>query len=218
MFEEWFSDASEEVVRRNKEVIAELVKKGAKVKSFKLPNMQHARLSHAMKITSEFAMNWDGPFSENANLEPATRVTVGLGSVSTSLEVLAAEKIRRYFGQHVKKLFEEEGIDAIVTPTTPVSAPKLPEGLDWETGESNTALSVELLKFVFIGNFLGLPGVACPIGFDSANDEMPLSILFTGQQWEGEGKVMNLAKVVDEIVVKEKGWKTREVPDKLELL
>ena len=31
VFEEWFEDASEEVVRRNKEVIAELVKKGATV-------------------------------------------------------------------------------------------------------------------------------------------------------------------------------------------
>jgi Asp-tRNA(Asn)/Glu-tRNA(Gln) amidotransferase A subunit family amidase len=187
------------------------------VKTFALPNMQHARLSHAMKITSEFAMDWDGPYSEGLNLEAATRVTVGLGSVSTSLEVLAAEKIRRYFGEHVKALFREQGIDAVVTPTTPVSAPKIPAGLDREIGESNTALAVDLLKFAFLGNFLGLPGVACPVGFDKTNDDMPLSILFTGQQWEGEGKVMRLAAAVEE-VVKERGWNTREVAEKLELL
>ena len=47
---------------------------------------------------------------------------------------------------------------------------------------------------------------------------MPISMLFTGRQWDGEGVTMGVSKVAQEIVA-EKGWgKERLVEDRLELL
>jgi Asp-tRNA(Asn)/Glu-tRNA(Gln) amidotransferase A subunit family amidase len=67
-----------------------------------------------------------------------------------------------------------DGVDAIVTPTVPMSAPRIPDGFNFDTGESNTPLNVAMLKYVFVGNFLGLPGVSVPVGFDEGNGGMPL--------------------------------------------
>lgn len=145
VFDEWFDDADAAVVERNREMLAELVKRGATVKKIQLPNMQQARMSHAIKITSEFAMGWDALYAARADLEPATRVTVGLGQSSTSLEVLAAEKIRRFFNEAVVDMFDG-GVDVLVTPTTPMVAPKIPDNFNWETGESNSVMSVALLQ------------------------------------------------------------------------
>jgi Asp-tRNA(Asn)/Glu-tRNA(Gln) amidotransferase A subunit family amidase len=215
VFKEWFDDADAEVVQRNRQVLDELVKRGATVKDIRLPNMNTARMSHAIKITSEFAIGWDSAFSAGADLEPATRITVALGSTSTALEVLAAEKVRRFFFNAFEDIYNS-GVDVIVTPTTGVTAPKIPANFDFATSESNTPLSVDLLKFVFPGNFLGLPGVACPIGFDKDGAGMPMSMLFNGRQWE-EDKVLRLSQSVADIVA-EKGWADRVPGDMLQLL
>ena len=189
--------------------------RGATVRSIKLPNMQAARMSHAFKITSEFAMGWDGLYSSLADLEPATRITVSLGSTTTALEVLAAEKMRAYFMKHWNDLFDS-GVDVVLTPTTGVTAPRIPSNFDYATGESNTVLSVNLLKFVFPGNFLGLPGVAVPIGFDKGGDGMPISMQINGRQWE-EDKALRVADAVA-AVVEENKWQTKVPADRINLL
>ena len=33
---------------------------------------------------------------------------------------------------------------------------------------------VELLKYVFLANFLGLPSLSVPVGFDESNNGMPI--------------------------------------------
>ena len=216
VFKEWFEDGDEEVVSRNREVLDAMVKRGATLKAVKLPNMNSARLAHAIKITSEFAVNWDVHFGAGSDLEPATKITVALGQTSTALEVLAAEKVRRFLFDAFEEVYVG-GVDAVVTPTTSVTAPKIPENFDYSTGESNTPLSVELLKFVFPGNFIGLCGMATPIGFDKGGKGMPISMLFTGRQWT-EDMMLRLSAAAGEIV-KEKGWDVTRVPeDRISLL
>ena len=219
VFDAWFDDADAVVVKRNREMLSELQKRGARVRQISLPNMQQARMAHAFKITSEFAVDWDAKMGAGEDLEAATRVTVALGSSTTALEVLAAEKLRRATMAAVEELFGGDGgVDCIVTPTTPMVAPKIPRGFDWDTGESNTVMSVALLKFVFLGNFLGLPSLAHPIGFSGVEDgAMPISMLFTARQWSGEGLVMKLSKVA-ETIVREMSWDTRVPEDRIALL
>ncbi|GMH74300.1 hypothetical protein TL16_g06428 [Triparma laevis f. inornata] len=158
------------------------------VKNFKIPNIKWARLSHALKISNEFA---------SANLEPNTRITVGVGSMLTAVEILSAEKIRAYTMDWIRKVFKDGGIDVIFTPTVPLTAPKVTPG-SLETGESNTPLTVELCKYIFLGNFLGLPGIANPIGFDEGNDGMPISALVTGFQWD-EDKVFRVSAAIEKL-------------------
>jgi Asp-tRNA(Asn)/Glu-tRNA(Gln) amidotransferase A subunit family amidase len=169
-----------------------MVAAGAIVREINVPNLGWLRLAHALKISSEFSIGWDAAYhSPNSDLlEPATRITVALGATSTALDVLAAEKLRGWAFEHVHAIFDG-GVDAIVTPTTSVTAPVIDPGA-LEAGESNTPLQVELLKYVFLCNFLGLPGISVPVGSDSTNAGMPIGLQLMGAQWS-EDVLLNIA-------------------------
>lgn len=138
-------------------------------------------------------------------LEPATRITLALGGSATATEVLAGEKLRRWAFDYIHAIFDDN-VTAIVTPTTSISAPRVSqESLAY--GESNTTQIVELLKYVFLGNFLGLPGVSVPVGSDSLNNGLPVGLMLTGAQWSEDtllriaaaanGQAMRPAAAVD---------------------
>lgn len=207
---EWFNDASDAVVKQNQKVLDMLVERGATIKHIKLPNINSARLSHGMKITSEFASSWDGAFHDTKNhdyLESNTRIMVGSGSVLYALEALSAEKIRSYMLDYVRNVYKD-GVDMIVTPTSAVTA-ELVEDTTRKYGKSDVPMACELLKHVFLGNFIGLSGVANPIGFDASNADMPISMLLHGWQWE-EDKVLRVSKTIEEMLWSEKA---RKKPD-----
>jgi Asp-tRNA(Asn)/Glu-tRNA(Gln) amidotransferase A subunit family amidase len=201
IFEEWFNDSNPAVRQACQDAVDALQKRGATVQKVNIPNLGWLRLSHAMKISSEFAVGWDKPFHDttsNDNLEPNTRITVALGSTSTALEVTSAEKLRRFAFDHVHAIFDS-GVDAIVTPTVGVSAPALTEAIK-ERGESNTPMNVEFLKYVFLGNLCGLPGISVPVGVDATNAGLPIGLMLTGAQW-AEDKLLRIGAAVEEDAV-----------------
>lgn len=193
IFPEWFDDSSPGVREKCHAAVDKLVSLGAVVKNVTIPNLGWMRLAHAMKISTEFAIGWDSIYNDRVRgrmLEGNTRITVGLGSSVSAIEILAAEKLRAYAFEHVNGLFAA-GVDAIVTPTTSISAPVCSEDSK-QAGESNSPLTVELLKYVFLGNYLGLPGVSVPVGFDRLNNRMPVGLMFSGPHWS-EDRLLKLA-------------------------
>jgi Asp-tRNA(Asn)/Glu-tRNA(Gln) amidotransferase A subunit family amidase len=125
-------------------------------------------------------------------LEPSSRVTASIGSVVTALEVLAAEKLRHWAFQYVTDLFEKESLSAIITPSIGIDVPIFEEA-SRDYGESDTSLSVLLMKHISIVNFLGLPGYTIPVGYtspstfhpkeDSSSLKLPLGIQLIGNHW-----------------------------------
>lgn len=79
--------------------------------------------------------------------------------------------------------------DVIVTPTTGITAPKIPKGA-LSKGISDYTTSGLAMKFIFIANGLGIPAVTCPIGFDSK--KMPIGIQFQSK-WYNEDLLLRLA-------------------------
>ena len=47
-------------------------------------------------------------------------------------------------------------------------------------------------RYVFLGNYLGLPGVSVPVGFDRHNNGMPVGLMFSGPHWS-EDRLLKLA-------------------------
>jgi Asp-tRNA(Asn)/Glu-tRNA(Gln) amidotransferase A subunit family amidase len=199
IYPRWAADCDAEVKRLFDKALASLVARGAVVKEIAIPHLNLGRLAHAVKISTEFGLMWDGALSHPGEakdlLEPNTRVTVGLGHSVTAVEALAADRLRGYVFEHVKAIFRE--VDVIATPTTSLTAPKVAEGAK-KYGESNTVLTVELTKYIFLGNWLGLPGMNCPIGFDATNNNMPVGFQIIGDHW-GEDKVLRVAKSLESL-------------------
>jgi len=98
-------------------------------------------------------------YSAWKDMEPNTRVTVGLGLSVSAVEALACDKLRAWAFSYVNSMFAEHGLTAIVSPTVPISAPRIPDG-GIDAGESNTELVVEMMKYIFLSNFLGMPSVS----------------------------------------------------------
>jgi Asp-tRNA(Asn)/Glu-tRNA(Gln) amidotransferase A subunit family amidase len=69
-----------------------------------------------------------------------------------------------------------------MSPTTGMVAPVLTAAAR-EAGETNTGLSVQVMKYVFLANLLGNPGIAIPIGHDAATT-LPVSLHLMGQHWQ----------------------------------
>ena len=97
VFRPWFEDADPVIVTACDRALKFLKSKGAEVVAVTIPNIRFLSLAHGIKISSEFAsahgQHYD--FNEmngkkgqpNRDMEYGSRITVGLGSTSTALEV-----------------------------------------------------------------------------------------------------------------------------------
>eukprot|EP01032_Pedospumella_encystans_P013916 gene13916-16003_t len=206
IFHEWFNDAAPLIKERSDQVVSFLKSRGATVVPIQIPHLQLMSMAHAMKISTEFALGWDTHFHTYPDsMEPGGRIVVGLGSTVTALEALCADKIRAWAFEYVTKMFTELKLTAIVNPTMGVEVPILSEEAKLR-GESNTVLSVKVMKHIFIANLLGLPGYSVPVGFvqsqeqypgDAQDLKLPMGFHLLGDHWT-DHKLLRLAHSIEE--------------------
>jgi len=221
VYPEWFSHSDAHIQQEATAALESLKRRGAQIVEIHIPHLRIMGLAHAFKISTEFALGWDAHFYNYPDsMEPGGRVVVGLGSTVTALEALAADKLRAWGKNYVNNLFKEHDLTAIVNPTMPVEVPELTESAKLR-GESNTVLSVKVMRYIFIANLLGLPGYSVPIGHAVAQDppstpaageageaplRLPTGLHFLGNHWE-EHKLLRLAHAVE-------AGHTRQLPNR----
>ena len=173
---------------------------GAVVVEIAIPNLHALSVAHGMKISTEFALEFDQLYHDAGASSPAleanTRLTVGLGSSMTALEALAGERLRGWAFDYVtQELFAKLRLTAIVGPTTGILAPRIPPGA-LETGEYNVALVVKLMRHIFSANLLGLPALVVPVGHDEET-QLPWSMQLMGDHWS-EAELLRVGRVLEE--------------------
>ena len=133
----------------------------------------------------------------NDDLEPNTVITAKIGSSVTALEVLAAEKMRAWAFDFLHELFSSQNLTFIATPTVAVVAPELTDAA-MILGENNVPLVMKLLKYIFLANFLGMPGYTVPVDYiKSANHELlPVGFHLLGNHWS-EHQLLRIANALD---------------------
>ena len=90
--------------------------------------------------------------------------------------------------------FEE--VDVVLTPTVPMTAPPFLSDAKLY-GENNVSLTTALMRFVTLGNLVGLPAISVPVGYDE--NGLPIGLQIMGRWWD-EDVVMRVASFL------EKGW------------
>jgi Asp-tRNA(Asn)/Glu-tRNA(Gln) amidotransferase A subunit family amidase len=202
-WKEWFEDADQEVVDASYAALNYLESKGATIVPIEIQHLRYMSLAHAAKITSEFAIKFDHLLhSRPESLEPNTKVTIAVGSTSSALEVLSGERLRAWGFKAMEDLMANENLSCILTPTIAVLPPHLSE--DARThGESNNPLTIQLMKYIFLGNYLGLPGYSLNVGYSSPSDNnagsraaVPIGLQLLGRHW-GEHHLFRLAHVLE---------------------
>ena len=188
-----------------------LSQEGAKIENISLPHTKYALPAYYVIAPAEASSNlarYDGVrYGRRAALSSGDGINEmyektraeGFGSevkrrVMIGTYVLSAGFYDAYYNRArkvralIKKDFDEvfaDGVDAILTPTTPSSA--------FGLGEMSDVDPVQMYLndvFTVTVNLAGLPGVSVPTGVDKSG--LPLGLQVIGRPWE-EGDMLNVA-------------------------
>lgn len=199
IFSDWYVDSEDNVLDLLTSTLIRIREMGAVLVEVQIPHLRWLAMSHGIKISSEFAMDWDLlQHTRMADMEPNTRITVAVGSTVSALEVTAADKLRAWALNYTVDLFKREKLDVMINPTVGFTAPVLEESHK-KHGVSDSTLVMNMMKYVSIANFLGMPGISIPIGFGlcpKTNTKLPIGLQFTALHWE-EAKLLKIANVFD---------------------
>jgi aspartyl-tRNA(Asn)/glutamyl-tRNA(Gln) amidotransferase subunit A len=95
---------------------------------------------------------------------------------------------RRQIIEDFEAAFEK--VDVILTPATPITAPRVGETQVRVTGERETATRAELLRLTRPANITGMPAISIPCGF--TREGMPVGLQLHGPRW-GEARLLAIA-------------------------
>ncbi|MFS8015096.1 putative fatty acid amide hydrolase [Helianthus anomalus] len=106
-------------------------------------------------------------------------------------DYLNAQRIRNRQMKIHEKIFSMA--DVIVTPTVGVTAYEIKDDVQ-ETGELDYINGAALIRYSIAGNFLGLPAVTVPVGYDKLG--LPIGIQFIGKPWS-EAMLIHIAYAME---------------------
>ncbi|MCY4305438.1 MAG: Asp-tRNA(Asn)/Glu-tRNA(Gln) amidotransferase subunit GatA [Aestuariivita sp.] len=189
---------------------------GAKIKDISLPHTKYALPVYYVIAPAEASSNlsrYDGvrygyravlnemdgisemyekTRAEGFGAEVKRRVMIGTYVLSAGFYDAYYNQARRVRSLIKKDFFDvfDQGVDAILTPTTPSAA--------FEIGQMSTVDPVQMYLndiFTVTVNLAGLPGISVPIGTNSQG--LPLGLQLIGHPWE-EGALLNFAYVLEQ--------------------
>jgi len=191
----YFDDADADVVARCREALKACTDAGAEVVELPPPDLNVMLWAHAVIILSEMATAMLPHTREDASrFGPDARTNLAIGRHFRATDLVHAMRHRHAITRQYLELMK--GVDAIVTPTTAITAPPINER-SLPDGESNLPVVDALLRFIRAGNLTGFPGLSVPAGYDVAG--LPVGIHFLGRPYQ-EHLLLRLGRVVEAAV------------------
>ncbi|KAG6775347.1 hypothetical protein POTOM_018791 [Populus tomentosa] len=204
---EWFSDCGDDIRTCCSQALHQLSEKfGWKTVDVTIPDIESMRLAHYLTIGSECTAALSSYLEKLDNAESGWDLRVALcvyGSFSGE-EYIKAQKLRSRQMQFHRNIFTKA--DVIVTPTVgycfllllvlytiPYILLVLYSKASWivtaypifddalKTGELDYINGAALVRYQIAGNFLGLPAVTVPVGYDK--NGLPIGLQFIGRPW-----------------------------------
>lgn len=195
-FSKWFNDA-DHPIRDVCDKALQLVQDtyGCKVVDVAIPEIEEMRLAHYITIASESSASIGVDFWNLGRAESGgdVRATFSMFQCFNNREFVTAQRLRFRCMQHHNDIFKKA--DFIITPTTGCTAPLIRQGAE-SYGELDYLLGSKLMRYVIAGNFLGLPAISIPIGYD--HNGLPVGLQLIGRPWS-EAKLVQVADVFEKL-------------------
>ncbi|XVE49415.1 hypothetical protein DITRI_Ditri01bG0080900 [Diplodiscus trichospermus] len=199
-YTEWFNDVHSTDISDVCEDVLSLLSKsyGCETVEIVIPELHEMRTAHIVSIGSETlcSLNSDLKDGKGVKLTCDTRTNMALFRSFTASDYVAAQCLRRRIMHHHMEIFKK--VDVIVTPTTGMTAPKIPPSA-LKIGETDLQVSGYLMRFVVAGNLLGLPAITVPVGYDKQG--LPIGLQLIGRPW-GEASILRLASAIEDLCAK----------------
>ncbi len=166
---------------------------GAKCVDIKIPNIDTINSLNFLLIATEAAkIHHDNILSKHNELNEQTLMRILAGIYTSSDE---HQKLHQCRSQMLKKILSDvfQEVDIIVTPVWPFNLPTI-KNSDLGANPDAEPLVQRIGHNTRPVNFLGLPAVCLPTGFDK--NGLPVSLQLIGSPFS-EGKLLNLAKQLE---------------------
>jgi len=197
VYRAWFDHAAPEIVSACNAMLKTFESAGAQVREIEIPELDAVRIAHAVTILSEMAAEMEKYRAEHGrDHAPDVRVNLVIGRACTSRDYVQAQRVRARAMAHFAEAMKH--VDAIITPTTAITAPPIrPDVLP--DGESDLSVVTEAMRFIVPGNFVGLPAISFPVGYDSGG--LPIGMQAMGKHWS-EHTLLRLARLAEKSVAR----------------
>jgi len=193
----WFEHAEPDIVNACRAAMQPLVTAGASIVEVEIPNLDLIRVSHAITILTEMATAMERYPEDIESLAPHVRVNLTVGRQFTACDYIRAQRVRAMALETMRGVFSQA--DLLISPTTATTAPKIPVQ-DPKTPYWDLATVTELMRYAFLGNFTGHPGLTVPVGYDSA--QLPIGLQLMGPHWQ-EALLLRVGRVVEAAITRQ---------------
>ncbi|KAI4296473.1 hypothetical protein L6164_036429 [Bauhinia variegata] len=193
----WFNDVhSTEVSDKCEDALNQLSKAyGCEMIEITIPELHEMRTAHVVSIGSECLCGLN-PHCEDGKAKKLTydtRTNLALFRSFNAADYFAAQCLRRRLMYYHMEIFKK--VDVIVTPTTGMTAPRIPPGA-LKSGETDLEVTGYLMRFVVAANLLGFPAISVPVGYDK--EGLPIGLQLIGRPW-GEATILRLASAAENL-------------------
>jgi aspartyl-tRNA(Asn)/glutamyl-tRNA(Gln) amidotransferase subunit A len=204
---DYFFERVDEQVRLAVEAAARvLTKVGAQIEEVSLPHV-----ADSAEPSTQIALAEARYFHESAGYFPARAAEYGedvrklldKGVSVSAVDYLKALQMQQAVRKDFQAAFAR--VDAILTPTVPVAAPRLGEPILMVSGAQETVRSA-LIRLNRPANLTGLPAISVSCGF--TRDGLPIGLQLIGPAWREE-RLLQIAHAYEQAT----DWHTRHPKD-----
>ena len=190
----YFDGVDPQVEANVRAAIAALAAQGARVVEVSIPELALAMFAELVTISAEASAYHHDTFTKHAREYGAdVRVLLEGGELLTAVQYLKAQQSRRLLQEAMLKVLS--GVDVLVAPTLPFTAPPIGEGHVEISGQLKD-FTMECVRFAAPCNLTGFPSLSLPVGFSSAG--LPIGMQIIGKPFD-EVKLLQVGALVEQV-------------------
>jgi aspartyl-tRNA(Asn)/glutamyl-tRNA(Gln) amidotransferase subunit A len=190
----FFEQVDRGVSKAVRGALDELRSAGLRLRPVKLPQMSLTVAAQLVTLRAEALAYHAGWIrSRPRSYGRDTRVRLQLGALVAATDYLLAQQARERMKAELRTIFTE--VDILVTPTVPITAPKLGERyVRW--GKRQETVDGALVRFTQAFNLTGVPAISVPCGLAHG---LPVGIQMIAP-WNEEARLLGVGKLLEKLL------------------
>jgi len=186
----YFERVDADVERAVRGAFREAESRGAQVVAVRVPDMAAINTVGRLILLAEAAALMEPQLGQRDQFGADVLALLDQGRLAPATDYINAQRLRRGMQREFAALWKR--VDCLITPTTPITAPRIGETSTSIGGESEDVrlASTRLVRGI---NVLGLPAVSIPCGRDGRG--LPIGLQIIGKPF-GEALILRVAQAL----------------------
>ncbi len=189
----FFDRVAEEVAGAVKKSIFEMERGGASVSEIQVPNLSDMNLAARVVQLAETAALY-AHYTEPSMFGEDVWALIQQGKTITGHDYVNAQRLRTLFRREFHALWKE--IDLLVTPTTPIAAPRLDQ-TRVKIGKEEEDTRMASTRLVRAMNYIGEPALSMPCGKTASG--LPIGMQLISRPFS-EPRLLQIAKTIETVL------------------